>query len=108
MFPKRRRGLPGLAAPYELQGALAVRAPVAAADNAWSREWIEDGSTGLLAEAGNVEALAQAAIRILEDPALARRLADAGHRALAGRAAAEVVDPDIVALLRAEESRAAA
>jgi len=44
-----------------------------------------DGSTGLLVEPGNPEALAGAIRRILDDDALAARLGEGGRRRVLGR-----------------------
>lgn len=53
--------------------------PVAAYSVAGVPEVIEDGRTGLLAPAGNVEALAAAAIQLLSDPELRRSLGRAAR-----------------------------
>ena len=79
-FPKRRGASPGLSAPFELQAALAVSAPVVAADNPWARDWITEDETGLTVAAGDVEGLARAILRLLGDKALVDRIGRAGTR----------------------------
>jgi glycosyltransferase involved in cell wall biosynthesis len=61
-----------------VEGLLAHR-PVVASEVQGLAEIIEDGSTGLLVPPGDVEALATAIAKVLDDPDLARRLADAGR-----------------------------
>jgi glycosyltransferase involved in cell wall biosynthesis len=46
---------------------------------------VSDGETGLLVDAERPEAVAQALRRLLDDPALARRLGQAGRRAVVER-----------------------
>ncbi len=60
--------------------AFAVRVPVAACAAGGIPELVEDGVTGLLCEPRNPRALAQVIIRLLKDRALARNLAEGGHR----------------------------
>jgi glycosyltransferase involved in cell wall biosynthesis len=43
-------------------------------------ELLEDGCSGLLAEAGDARALAEAMARLIRDPALRRRLGTAGRQ----------------------------
>jgi glycosyltransferase involved in cell wall biosynthesis len=50
--------------------------PSVAYDVAGLRDSVQDGVTGLLVESGNVEALAEAMIRVLKDEALRRRLSE--------------------------------
>ncbi|MCX2932694.1 glycosyltransferase family 4 protein [Mycobacterium sp. CVI_P3] len=45
-------------------------------------EVIQDGVTGLLVDAGDVEGLARAMVRLLEDPHLAARLGSAGEKSV--------------------------
>ena len=65
--------------------AMAAGRPVVASRVGPIPEVVVDGETGLLAEPGRPEALADALIRVLEDPALARRLGEAGRRRVAER-----------------------
>lgn len=53
---------------------------VVASDNGAQPEYITDGVTGLLVPPGDVDALAAALARLLDDPAERRRLAAAGRR----------------------------
>lgn len=59
--------------------ALALGVPVVATDVGGTREVIEHEVTGLLVEAGDAGALAAAMQRLLDDTALAKRLADTGR-----------------------------
>jgi glycosyltransferase involved in cell wall biosynthesis len=58
--------------------ANALGVPCVAYDVAGLRDSVKDGLTGLLAESGNVEALAKATIRVLQDATLRRRLSENG------------------------------
>lgn len=59
--------------------AAAMGLPVVASDLEGPRELVRQGHTGLLVEAGNHAALAQAIITLLTDPDLARRFGNAGY-----------------------------
>lgn len=59
--------------------AMAAGVPVAATAGGGIPEMIEDGTSGLLAPVGDGAALAAAVDRLLDDPALAARLAAAGR-----------------------------
>ncbi len=107
-FPKRRPYGPGLSAPFELQAALAVRTPVVAADNVWARDWISDGETGLLALPGDVDALAAAVLRCLDDSALGERLRGAGHASVQTRGRRTEADHGLLAALQGRTGLAAA
>jgi glycosyltransferase involved in cell wall biosynthesis len=63
--------------------ALAAGLPVAGSRTGGIPEIIEDGVTGLLAPPGDAKALAGALGALLDDPARAARLADAGRRRVA-------------------------
>lgn len=65
-------GLPGIE-------ALACRAALATTDSRGSRDYAVDGETALVVPPGDVDALAGATVRLLQDRPLRRRLADAGH-----------------------------
>lgn len=58
--------------------ANACRKPVIGADNGGVRDAVAAGESGLLVRTGNVAELAQAILRLLDDPALARRLGEQG------------------------------
>jgi glycosyltransferase involved in cell wall biosynthesis len=60
--------------------ALAAGRPVVASDSGGPAEILEDGKSGLLFRTGDPEALAAALLEVLEDPSLARSLADAGRQ----------------------------
>ena len=63
-----------------LMEAMACRCPVVASNVGGIPELVTHGERGLLFEPRNVEALAQALRRLIEDAALRRSLADAGER----------------------------
>ncbi len=65
--------------------ALAAGAPLVVTDVAAASEVVTDGETGLLVPPADAAALAAAALRIYRDPALARRMADAGQRSVTVR-----------------------
>ena len=60
--------------------AMAAGKPVVATRAGGNPEVVVEGETGLLVEPGRPEALAEALGRVLSDPALARRLGEAGRR----------------------------
>jgi glycosyltransferase involved in cell wall biosynthesis len=108
VFPKRRGQSLGFSSAFELQAALAVGAPIVAADNAWARDWITDGENGLLVTAGDADGLASAILRCLGDEALVDQIGKAGHAVAQGRCRRTVIDPRILAILADNTGRAAA
>jgi glycosyltransferase involved in cell wall biosynthesis len=81
-----------VAAPSRYEGfgiplieALAAGAPVVTTDAPAGNEVITHERTGLLTPYGDVAALAEAIVRLLTDPALAQRLAEAGRREVLAR-----------------------
>lgn len=60
--------------------AFAAGTPVIATRAGGNAEVVADGETGLLVPRGDVDALAAAVTRLLDDPALAERLGDEGRR----------------------------
>jgi glycosyltransferase involved in cell wall biosynthesis len=62
--------------------AAACGLPIAATTAGGIPEVVEDGETGLLVLPRRPEALAQAILRLCDDPALARRFTDAGLKGL--------------------------
>ncbi|KEF35395.1 glycosyl transferase family 1 [Deinococcus sp. RL] len=61
--------------------AMSCEVPVVAARAGGVPEVVEDGVTGFLAPVGDVDAMADAALRILRDPLLYRRLGQAARQA---------------------------
>lgn len=70
----------GLGLTGSLREALAVETPVIGTDLEGMPELILDGETGLLVPPRNPEALAQALLRVLENPARAKAMARAGRK----------------------------
>ena len=70
----------GLGLTGSVREALAVETPVIATDLEGMPELISDGETGLLVPPRNPEALAQAVLRVLENPARAKAMARAGRK----------------------------
>ena len=68
-----------------LMEAMARRRPVVASAVGGIPEVVTDGADGLLVPAGDPDALAAAVTRLLADPALRRRLGEAGHRTVVER-----------------------
>ena len=66
--------------PYKVFGALAMRKPLVTRDSPAVRELLCDGRDALLCSPGSAPELADALRRLRDDPALAARLAAAGHR----------------------------
>jgi len=73
--PRAGEGLSGA-----VRESLAVGRPVVATDVGGNRELVREGETGLLVPPDDPEALAGAILRLLEDEALASRLATDGAR----------------------------
>jgi glycosyltransferase involved in cell wall biosynthesis len=70
----------GLGLTGSIREALAVETPVIATDLEGMPELITDGETGLLVPPRNPEAMAQAMLRVLENPARAKAMARAGRK----------------------------
>jgi phosphatidylinositol alpha-1,6-mannosyltransferase len=62
--------------------ASACGVPVVGTTSGGIPDAVRDGETGLLADAGDLEAIVAAVARLLDDDALARRLGDGGRRAV--------------------------
>jgi glycogen(starch) synthase len=60
--------------------ALACGVPVVATDHGGHREVVRDGEDGLLVAPGDVDALADALVRLVDDPVLRARLAEGARR----------------------------
>lgn len=76
VFPSTR---PHFARPVIEAGAMAR--PVVASRLGGMAELVDDGRTGLLVPPGDADALGDAMARVLGDPALARRMGEAGYEA---------------------------
>lgn len=94
-FPKRRADRSGIAAPFELQAALAVGLPVVAVDNAWARDWVIDGVTGVLVKAGDIEGLARAVLEVLVKGDFAKGISRAGCEFVSAKSSPSVVHPRV-------------
>ena len=78
--------------PLVVLEALASRTPLVATDVRGIRELLTDGEDSLLVPGGDAEALAAALRRVLEDEALAARLAEAGTALVAPYTETRMVD----------------
>ena len=74
VLPSLYEGLPNV-----VLEAMRFRKPVVATSAPGTTEVVADGQTGLLVPVRNVPALAQAIRTVVDDPALARRLGEAGR-----------------------------
>jgi glycosyltransferase involved in cell wall biosynthesis len=74
VLPSRYEGLPNV-----VLEAMAYRKPVVATAAPGTTEIVVDGATGLLVPLDDANALARAIRTLVDDPALARRLGDAGR-----------------------------
>lgn len=79
--------------------ALLAERPLVASRTQGLREIVEDGVTGLHAEPGDPAALAGAIARLLDDPDLARRLAEAGGSDARHRFSTEAYGRAVTAVL---------
>ena len=75
VLPSHREGFPR--APME---ASAMRVPCVVTDVRGCRQTVSQGRNGLVVPLGDVAALAQAILRLLTDPDLARRMGEEGRR----------------------------
>jgi glycosyltransferase involved in cell wall biosynthesis len=69
--------------PRAILEAMAQGLPVVSTKVDGAREMVVDGETGLLVAPGDAPALADALIRLLDDPALARRMGEMGRQRIA-------------------------
>jgi hypothetical protein len=74
--------LASLGLPVVYMEALASRIPVVASRVAGVPELVEDGVTGYTVPPGDVDTLANRMIRLMDDPAAARTMGEAGRRAV--------------------------
>ena len=70
--------------------AMAMKRPVIASSAGGPTEILEDGRTGFLVAPGDDEALAERIVALLLDPALAKRIAEAGYEDARKRFSADV------------------
>jgi glycosyltransferase involved in cell wall biosynthesis len=84
--------------------AMAAGRPVVGTAVGGTPELIEDGATGLLVPRHDPVALAAALERLLDDPALAARLGDAGRRRVQTRFAPEASVERLLALYAAVQA----
>jgi glycosyltransferase involved in cell wall biosynthesis len=84
--------------PLSVIEAMAAGVPVVATRVGGVPELVADGATGLLAEPRDPAALARALATVLTDPALARRLGDAGRRLAQEQLSRELMAARIVAI----------
>jgi glycosyltransferase involved in cell wall biosynthesis len=73
-YPRRLTRTTALTTPLKPLEPMAMAIPVIASDIPPMRELVEDGQTGLLFRAGDVEDLAAKCVQLLKDPVLQRRL----------------------------------
>lgn len=66
--------------PYFLLESMALRKPVVASRVSGCEDVVRDGETGFLVKPGDPQDMAEAILRLLRDPVLARRLGDAGRK----------------------------
>jgi glycosyltransferase involved in cell wall biosynthesis len=71
--------------PITLLEAMACRRPIVATDVGGNRDVVVDGDSGFLVPVRNPDALAGRVRQLLEDPALRRRLGEAGRRRVEDR-----------------------
>ncbi len=68
---------------------MALSRPVVATDGGGTAELLADGETGFLVPPRDPAALAAKLVRLLDDPALCRRMGEAGRRRIAGEFSAD-------------------
>ena len=80
VYPRISRRITELVTPLKPLEAMALGKAVVASDVGGLRELVEDQATGLLFRAGDPADLAEKCLRLLGDPALARRLGKGARR----------------------------
>lgn len=85
---------PSLYEPFSLTliHAMASGIPTVASDIGGNGEIVREGETGLLFAKANVDAMANAVIRLVDDPALARRLGQAGAKQARNFSTEQMID----------------
>lgn len=81
---------------WSMMDALSCGAVVLGSDTGPVREMIRDGETGLLCDLFDVEAMANRAVQVLNDPAAFRPLGRAAERIIVERYSVEAVLPQMV------------
>ena len=89
----------GEGVPQALMQALAVGRPVVATAVGSVGELVRHGETGLLVPPGDSAAMAEAVVTLIEQPALARRLAQNGRRLVESEYSAELMADHMEAVL---------
>lgn len=106
VYPRLPMRLTDMVTPLKPLEAMALGKAQVASDVGGHRELIEDGETGVLFRAGDPQALADAVLRVINDPVLAARLRANGPRhAREHRSWAKVVagyEPAYIGLLGAK------
>ncbi len=92
--------------PNALLEAMALGRPVVTTSAGGSAEVVVDGESGLVVPPGDAEALADAVLRVLVDPALAARLGAAGQRRAREHFSLEAMLGALDSLYRSRLSRA--
>jgi len=100
-FPSREEGLG-----TSVLEALALARPVVATRAGGVPEMIRDGEHGLLVPPGDPPALAAAIVRLLDDPALARRLGESGRERVAREFTIESTVEETLAAYQGQHSGA--
>jgi glycosyltransferase involved in cell wall biosynthesis len=77
--------------PISLLEAMAARLPVVAADVGGNREIIQNGETGVLVEPGNIKAIADGILKLLQNPELAKNISQIGYEKVKNNYSIEVV-----------------
>ena len=80
VLPSFREGLPVI-----VLEAMAAGKPVVATPVGGVPELVSEGKTGLIVPVGNVQALADAILRLIENPGLAREMGKAGLERVAAK-----------------------
>ena len=78
VYPRKSIRLTELVTPLKPLEAMAMEKPLIASDIGGHRELIQDGKTGVLFQAGNLESLVKAFEALLDDPSLAKRIVSEG------------------------------
>jgi len=94
VLPSYREGMP-----RSVLEAMAMGRPVISTHAPGCRDAVEDGYTGLLVPVADAEALAEAMIRLIENPVLAAAMGRAGRQRVVDRFDASVVGEHVARLL---------